>query len=159
MTQPIRLGDIVSVENELGTIEEISLTNVVIKIWDRRRLVLPITYFIEKPFQNWTLSSTDILGFIFLYADYTLPVDAVRKEAQRIAEAAESWDRKTCRVEVTDIKVNVLEVRVVMSATDAQNAWDLRCLMREALIKFILKNYPQCLPRSRGETVSATVLP
>jgi small-conductance mechanosensitive channel len=155
ITQPIRLGDIVSVEGELGTIEEISLTNVVVKIWDLRRLVLPITYFIEKPFQNWTLSSTEILGSVFVYADFTMPVEELRQEARRIAQASNLWDHKVCRLQVTDIKLTMLEIRVVVSAADAQKTWDLRCHLREMLVAFIMKNYPESLPRGRGETVTA----
>jgi small-conductance mechanosensitive channel len=157
VTQPIRLGDMVNVEGEVGTIEEISLTNVVVKVWDFRRLVLPITYFIEKPFQNWTLSSTELLGTVFLYTDYSLPVEALREEARRAAEASDLWDRKICKLQVTDMKANVLEVRVVVSAADAQKAFDLRCHLREALISFLQKNYPESFPRARAQSLDATL--
>jgi small-conductance mechanosensitive channel len=152
-TQPIRLGDVVIVEGELGTIEEISLTNVVVKIWDLGRMVLPITYFIEKPFQNWTLSSTEILVSVFFYADFSASVDALRQEARRIAEASELWDGKIYRMQVTDLKNATVELRVVLSAADAQKAWDLRCYLRERLISFIQQNCPESFPRTRAETV------
>jgi small-conductance mechanosensitive channel len=157
ITQPIRLGDVVIVEGEWGTIEEISLTNVVVKIWDLRRLVLPITYFIEKPFQNWTRSSTELLGTVFLYADYSIPIEPLREEASRIVEATELWDGKVCKVQVTEAKASTLEVRVVVSAADSSKAFDLRCLVREKLVSFIQKNYPESLPLVRSKVVAVGV--
>jgi small-conductance mechanosensitive channel len=157
VTQPIRLGDLVSVEGEVGTIEEMSLTNVVVKVWDLRRLVLPITYFIEKPFQNWTLSSTDLIGTVFLYADYSLPVDAIREEARRAVAASDLWDKKVCNVQVTDMKPTVLELRVVVSAADSGKLFDLRCTVRETLIAFMQKNYPESFPRGRSQSLDATL--
>jgi len=135
ITQPIRIDDVVIVENEWGRIEEITLTYVVVKIWDLRRLVVPITYFIEKP----------------LYVDYTVPVDAVRKELQRILEASEYWDRKVCVLQVTNTTDKTVELRALMSAADAPTAWNLRCQVREKLIEFVQKNYPQALPKLRAE--------
>ncbi|MEN6427818.1 MAG: mechanosensitive ion channel domain-containing protein, partial [Phycisphaerales bacterium] len=150
-TQPIRLDDVVIVEGEWGRIEEITLTYVVVRIWDLRRLIVPITYFIEKPFQNWTRVSADILGTVFLYVDHTVPVDAVRAELQRILEEAQWWDRKVCALEVTNMSERAIELRALMSAEDASRAWTLRCHVREKLVAFVRKNYPQALPRLRAE--------
>ncbi|MFN6944102.1 MAG: mechanosensitive ion channel family protein [Cytophagaceae bacterium] len=150
-TQPIRIDDVVIVENEWGRIEEINLTYVVVKIWDLRRLVLPITYFIEKPFQNWTRTNADILGSVFLFVDYTVPIEALRVELQRILNEAPLWDRKVCVLQVTNTTEKCIELRALMSAKDAGTAWDLRCLVREKLITFIQENYPDALPKVRAE--------
>ena len=150
-TQPIRLDDVVIVEGEWGRIEEITLTYVVVRIWDLRRLIVPITYFIDTPFQNWTRVSADILGTVFLYVDHTVPIDAVRAELQRILEGAEWWDRKVCGLQVTNTSERAVELRALMSAEDASLAWTLRCHVREKLIDFIRKDYPHALPRLRAE--------
>ncbi len=150
-TQPIRMDDVVIVEGEWGRIEEITLTYVVVRIWDLRRLIIPITYFIEKPFQNWTRMSADILGTVYLYADHTVPVDAIRAELKHILEGAEEWDRKVCGLQVTNTSERAVELRALMSAADASLAWNLRCTVREKLIEFIQKSYPQALPRFRAE--------
>jgi small-conductance mechanosensitive channel len=149
MTQPIRIDDVVIVEGEWGKIEEITLTYVVVCIWDLRRLVVPITYFIEKPFQNWTRTSADILGTVFLQVDYAVPVDAMRQELTRILEASPNWDRKVNVLQVTDAKERTLELRALASSSDASKSWDLRCEMREKLVAFVQKNYPGSLPRLR----------
>jgi len=149
MTQPIRIDDVVIVEGEWGRIEEITLTYVVVCIWDLRRLVVPITYFIEKPFQNWTRTSADILGTVFLQVDYGVPVDAVRQELTRILEGSPNWDRKVNVLQVTDAKERTLELRALASSSDASKSWDLRCEMREKLVAFVQKNYPGSLPRLR----------
>lgn len=148
-TQPIRIDDVVIVENEWGKIEEISLTYVVVKIWDMRRLIVPITYFIEKPFQNWTRVSADLLGTVYIYVDYTVPVEAIRAELQRILKDSESWDGKVCVLQVTNTSERTLELRALMSTPDASTAWGLRCLVREKLVEFIQKNYPESLPKLR----------
>jgi small-conductance mechanosensitive channel len=149
MTQPIRIDDVVIVEAEWGKIEEITLTYVVVRIWDLRRLVVPITYFIEKPFQNWTRTSADILGTVFLQVDYGVPVDAVRQELTRILEASPNWDRKVNVLQVTDTKERTLELRALASSSDASKSWDLRCEMREKLVAFIQQKFPDSLPRLR----------
>lgn len=151
ITQPIRVDDVVIVENEWGRIEEITLTYVVVRIWDLRRLIVPITYFIEKPFQNWTRTSADILGTVYLYTDYTVPVDAVREELQSILKKSDQWDGKVCVLQVTNVSDRTTELRALMSAADASTAWSLRCEVREKLIEFIKKEYPQALPRVRAE--------
>jgi len=150
MTQPIRIDDVVIVEGEWGRIEEITLTYVVVRIWDLRRLVVPITYFIEKPFQNWTRTSADILGTVFLQVDYGVPVDAVRLEFTRILESSPNWDRKVNVLQVTDAKERTLELRALASSSDASKSWDLRCEVREKLVAFIQKNYPGSLPQLRA---------
>lgn len=157
-TQPIRVDDVVIVENEWGRIEEITLTYVVVRIWDLRRLIVPITYFIEKPFQNWTRVTADILGTVYLYVDYTVPIDAIRKELQRVLKNSELWDGKVCVLQVTNTSDRTVELRALMSAADASTAWSLRCQVREKLIEFIKKNYPQALPKLRAELSSIEAL-
>jgi small-conductance mechanosensitive channel len=151
ITQPIRVDDVVIVENEWGRIEEITLTYVVVRIWDLRRLIVPITYFIEKPFQNWTRISADILGTVFIYTDYTVPVDAIREQLQKILNESEHWDKKVCVLQVTNATDRTMELRALMSAADASAAWTLRCEVREKLIEFIKVEYPKALPRLRTE--------
>ncbi len=147
LTQPIRVDDVVIVEQEWGRIEEITLTYVVIRIWDQRRLVVPMTYFLEKPFQNWTRTSAEIMGTVFIYADYSLPVDGVREELERFVKESSLWDGKVCVLQVTQATERTMELRALVSAEDAGIAWDLRCLVREHLIGFIRSRYPQSLPK------------
>lgn len=151
ITQPIRIDDVVIVENEWGRIEEINLTYVVIRIWDSRRLVVPSTYFLDKPFQNWTRTSADILGTVFIYTDYTMPFEPLRKELTRLLESNSLWDKKVNVLQITDAKQTTVEIRALMSAADSPAAWDLRVHVREKLIEFIQREYPQCLPRTRIE--------
>jgi small-conductance mechanosensitive channel len=151
ITQPIRIDDVVIVENEWGRIEEITLTYVVVRIWDLRYLIVPITYFMEKPFQNWTRVTAYILGTVFLYVDYTVPVQAVREELQRILKATDLWDGRVWGLQVTNATDKTLELRALMSAADASNAWNLRCEVREKLIEFVRHNFPDGLPKFRAE--------
>lgn len=151
LTQPIRIDDVVIVENEWGRIEEITLTYVVVRVWDKRRLVVPISYFIEKPFQNWTRVSADLLGTVYLYCDYTVPVQAIREELQRIVESSEEWDKEVCSVQVTDATERTVAVRALVSSADASLLWALRCRVREQLIDFIRREFPESLPRFRAE--------
>ena len=148
-TQPIRIDDVVIVEGEWGRIEEITLTYVVVAIWDKRRLVLPTTYFIEKPFQNWTRNSADLLGTVFIYTDYSVPFDELRAELTRLLDDNPLWDRKVNVLQVTDSNSNYVEVRALMSAKDSGTAFDLRVYVREHLITFIQKNYPDSFARTR----------
>jgi small-conductance mechanosensitive channel len=150
-TQPIRVDDVVIVENEWGRIEEITLTYVVVKIWDLRRLVVPITYFIEKPFQNWTRTTADILGTVYIYADHTVSIDSVRAQLHEILKNSEYWDGKVCVLQVTNTSERTVELRALMSAVDASMAWNLRCHVREKLVEFIQTQYPQALPKLRAE--------
>jgi len=151
LTQPIRIDDVIIVENEWGRVEEINLTYVVVKIWDLRRLILPINYFIEKPFQNWTRTSAQILGTVYLYTDYTIPVSAIREELHRLLKQSEFWDGQVWNLQVTNMNERTVELRALMSAADASSAWNLRCEIRENLLDFIQKNYPESLPRVRAE--------
>lgn len=149
ITQPIRLDDVVIVEGEWGWIEEINLTYVVVRIWDKRRLVVPTTYFIEKPFQNWTRTSADILGTVYIYADYGIPFDAIRKEQTRLLEATDLWDGNVDVMQVTNATEKTVELRVLVSAKNSPTAWDLRVYLREKLLVFIKENYPEYLPKAR----------
>lgn len=150
-TQPIRIGDSVIVENQFGRIEEIGLTYVVVKIWDDRRMILPISYFIEKPFENWTRQSAEILGSVMLYADYTLPIEPLRTELNRVltTEGNKWWDGRVGVVQVTDCSDSSLQIRILVSAPDSASSFDLRCTVRESMIKFIRSNYPDALPKQR----------
>ncbi len=154
VAQPIRIDDAVIVEGEFGRVEEINLTYAVIKIWDERRLIVPINYFLDKPFQNWTRVSTDLLGTVFFYLNYNAPLDAMRGELERILQNNPLWDGKAKELQVTDVKENTIEVRVLISATNSGNTFTLRCNIRESMITFLQKNYPDCLPRTRLEVVS-----
>lgn len=151
-TQPIRLDDVLVVEGEWGRVEEITFTYVVLRLWDERRLVLPLNYFIEKPFQNWTRSTAQLLGTVFVYTDYTIPVDAVRQELERITRQHPLWDGRVCVLQVTDSKERTLELRALVSAANSGHAFDLRCAVREQLVGFIQQHYPQCLPKTRAAT-------
>lgn len=150
-TQPFRLEDAVVVEGEWGWIEEINLNYIVVRIWDLRRLVLPTTYFLETPFQNWTRTSGDLLGSVFLYTDYTIPFNALREELDRILETTPLWDRKVKVLQVSDAKEHTVETRILVSAKNSPIAWDLRVYVREKMIEFIQKNYPDSLPKTRVE--------
>ncbi len=149
ITQPIRIEDVVIVEGEWGWIEEITLTYVVVRIWDKRRLVVPTTYFIQKPFQNWTRTSAEILGTVFLYTDYTMNVDAVRTEFERLLKASGKWDGQVGNVQVTDTNAHTMEIRMLMSAVDSPTAWDLRVYVRENILAWMQKNHPEKLPATR----------
>jgi small-conductance mechanosensitive channel len=159
ITQPIRMDDVVIVEGEWGRVEEITLTYVVIRIWDLRRLIVPITYFIEEPFQNWTRSSSEILGSIFIFTDYRIQVDEVRDEMDRVVKASPLWDGKVCGLQVTDCKESALELRLLISSASASEAWDLRCHVREKIIGFIQSRFPESLPRVRAEWVTPSRIP
>ncbi len=152
ITQPIRIDDVVIVEGQWGRIEEITLTYVVVRIWDLRRLVVPIGYFIEKPFENWTRTSANLLGTVFVYVDYSVPVAEVRAEVGRIVQASERWDGGTWGLQVTDATDRTLELRALMSAADSAAAWDLRCEVREKLIEYLRREHPDALPRFRVES-------
>lgn len=151
ITQPMRLDDVVIVEGEWGWIEEINLTYVVVRIWDKRRMVLPTTYFIEKPFQNWTRTTSEILGTVFIYTDFHMPVDALREELTRLLQNTPLWDGKVNVLQVTNSTETGMEIRALMSSKNSPISWDLRVHIREKLITFIQQNYPQCLPRTRIE--------
>ncbi|PTQ08545.1 hypothetical protein CLG96_15195 [Sphingomonas oleivorans] len=148
-TEPIRIDDVVIIAGEWGRIEEIRLTYVVVKIWDERRLIVPVSKFLEEPFQNWTRQTSQLLGSAFLYVDPTADVARIRARAAELAEANALWDKRFVNLQVTDIKPEVMELRVLVTASDASRAFDLRCDMREALIAFIRDEMPEALPRQR----------
>src|SRR5690606_27083997 len=126
-----------------------NLTYVVVRIWDQRRLVLPTTYFLETPFQNWTRTSADIIGSVFLYTDYRVSFDALREELDRILENTPLWDKKVKVLQVTEAKERTVESRILVSAKNSPTAWDLRVHVREKMIEYIQKNYPDSLPKTR----------
>jgi small-conductance mechanosensitive channel len=149
VSQPIRIGDAVFVENEFGHIDEITATYVVVEIWDRRRIVLPLSYFLEKPFQSWTRRSPAILQPVFFYLDYAVPVSEVRAHLHEALQASRLWDGRVWNLQVTELRERTVELRALVSAASAGNAWDLRCELREALLAFLRERYPQALPRVR----------
>jgi small-conductance mechanosensitive channel len=149
MTQPIRLYDAVIVENEYGTIEEITSTYVVVKLWDLRRMIVPLTYFIEKPFQNWTRENSSLIGNVVMYLDYRAPVGTIRQKFKDILKDSKLWDGQVAAVQLTDFKEGTMELRLLMSARSSGAAFDLRCDVREKLIDFIQREYPEALPHSR----------
>ncbi len=149
LAQPIRIDDVVIVEGEYGHVEEIASTFVVVRIWDQRRMVLPLTYFIEKPFQNWTRTGSALLGTVFLYVDYTVSVDAVRREVPKILETEPKWDGAVQGLQVTDAKEATVELRILVSARNSADLFDLRCNVRERLIAFLHQSHPNALPTSR----------
>jgi small-conductance mechanosensitive channel len=150
-TQPFRIEDAVVIAGEWGWIEEIGTMFVVVRIWDLRRLVIPLSWFLQNSFQNWTRTSADLLGHCFIYVDYTVPVEPIRQELKRILESTKLWAGKVCVLQVSDFERNVMQLRALMDARNSGDAWDLRCYVREHLIEFIQKNYPGGLPRYRGE--------
>ena len=153
LTQPVRVGDALVIENEWGTVEEITLTYVVIRIWDQRRLVLPISYFFERPFQNWTRSSAQVIGTVFLHLDYTAPVAAIREEFDRVVRSSPYWDGQVAQLQVSDATERTMQLRAIMTAADAGRAWDLRCDVRERLIDYLQRVHPGSLPRMRLDEV------
>lgn len=151
ITQPIRIDDALIVENEWGNVEEITSTYVVVRLWDWRRLILPLSYFIEKPFQNWTRDNADLIGTVMLYLDHTAPVTAIRAKTQDILDASPLWDKRVVAVQVTDFKQTTMEVRILASAGSAPRVFDLRCEIREKIIAFLQREHPHALPRFRTE--------
>src|SRR5580700_586536 len=151
LTQPIRIEDAVVLEGEWGWIEEINTTYVVVRLWDLRRLVVPLSYFIEKPFQNWTRTRADLLAIAMIYVDYTAPIQELREELHRILESTELWDKKTWALQVTDATERTIQIRALMSARSGPAAFDLRCYVRENLVQFLRTKYPLALPKQREQ--------
>lgn len=149
ITQPIRLDDVVIVENEWGRIEEITLTYVVVKIWDERRLVLPVTWFLEKPFQNWTRTSAQITGTIFIYVDYSFPIESIRNALPDMLKKNPDWDGRFWNVQVTKVTEQYKEIRMMLTSADSSKNWNLRAAIREELIDFININYPDTFAKIR----------
>ncbi len=154
--QPVRMNDEIVVEGEFGEIEEINLTYVVVRLWDKRRLIVPITYFLEKPFQNWTRSTTDLVGTVIVKVGFEVPIDAVRAELRRICEADPLWDKKTCAVQATDSDASTVTLRAIVSAEDAERLWDLRCRVRERLLEFTHPAAPASAFAPASESASAS---
>ncbi|SPJ32158.1 mechanosensitive ion channel family protein [Kushneria phyllosphaerae] len=149
LTQPIQLDDAVVVQGEWGWIEELTLTYVVVRLWDWRRLVLPITWFLDNPFENWTRRTNDLIGSVMLYADFSLPLDALQEEATRIAQNSPLWSGVVCKVQLLEMTEYNMQLRVLVSARGGGDTFDLRCEMREGLIRFIAREYPDAFPRMR----------
>jgi len=154
VTQPIRLDDALIVEGEWGNVEEITSTYVVMRLWDLRRLILPLSYFIEKPFQNWTREDARLIGIVMIYLDYRAPVEVIRKKVSEIVAASPVWDQRVVVVQVTDFRESTLELRILASAASGGKAFELRCEIREKLITFLQEHHPEALPRHRAEIVS-----
>lgn len=150
LAQPIRIDDVLIVEGEWGRVEEITGTYVVLRIWDERRLIIPLQWFIENPFQNWTRTGSEILGTVFLYADYRMPLDPLREELDRILATAPEWDQRVKVLQLTDVSERTIQIRVLVSARSSGLAFDLRCRVREALVAFMQREYPDCLPQTRA---------
>ncbi|XUW89885.1 mechanosensitive ion channel family protein [Burkholderia sp. M6-3] len=151
LSQPIRLDDVVVIQGEWGRIEEITGTYVSVRLWDQRRLIVPLQWFIENPFSNWTRSSSQIIGTVFLYVDYRMPLAPLREELARIVAAAPEWDGRVQVLQVTEGTERSMQLRALVSSLDSGLNWDLRCRVREGLLDFIQKHYPQYLPRARAE--------
>jgi len=149
MTQPIRIEDTVIVEGEFGYVEEITSTYVVLRLWDLRRLIVPLTYFMEKPFQNWTRQTATLIGTVLIYVDYTAPIERIRQKVTEIVTNSKLWDGQVVNLQVSDAKMSTIELRVLASAKDAGTAWDLRCEIREMLLSFLQREHPEVLPRLR----------
>ncbi|HTG39703.1 mechanosensitive ion channel family protein [Sphingomonas sp.] len=148
-TEPIRLDDVVIVEGEWGRIEEIRLTYVVVAIWDERRLVVPVSQFLEKPFQNWTRNTSQLLGSVFLMLDPAADIDRLRAHAEGVVKSNSRWDGRAFVLQVTDTRPDAIEVRILATARDAGQAFDLRCDVREAMLAYIRAEMPEALPRRR----------
>lgn len=153
LTQPFRIDDVLHVEGEWCWVEEVTSTYVVLRVWDLRRLVIPLQWFIENPFQNWSRNTADLLGTVFIWVDYTMPVEPLRQEFNRLLTESDRWDGKTATVQVTDSDDQAMQVRFLMSASDSSTNWDLRCAVREGMVTFIQENYPEQLPRLRARLV------
>lgn len=149
LTQPIRVDDVVVIEGEWGRVEEITLTYVVVRIWDKRRLIVPVDYIMKQPFQNWTRSSADVMGTVFLRLDYLVPIDELRLELERATRDNELWDEQACVLQVTDVTDRAVELRALVSAANSSDLWTLRCKVREALVEYIAEHYPDALPITR----------
>lgn len=151
LSQPIRLDDVVVIQGEWGRVEEITGTYVSIRIWDQRRLIVPLQWFIENPFTNWTRNSSQIIGTVFFFVDYRMPLAPLREELERILQNAPEWDQRVQVLQVTDATEKSMQLRVLVSSFDSGLNWDLRCRVREGLLDFMQSSYPQFLPRTRAD--------
>ena len=151
IAQPLRIDDVLIVKGEWGRVEEITGTYVVLRIWDQRRLIIPLQWFIENPFENWTRASAEIIGTVFLRVDFRMPLEPLRTEARRLCESSKDWDGRLCLLQVTDVGEHSMELRILVTATDSGRAFDLRCHVREGLIGLMQREYAAFLPVWRGE--------
>ena len=149
ISEPIRIDDVVVIQGEWGRIEEINSAYVIVKIWDLRRLVVPLSYFIENSFQNWTRQSSDIMGTAFLYVDYSIPVEDLRKQLGAIVHPSPLWDNRVCGLQVTNLTDRSMELRCLVSSRNSSDNFDLRCLIRERMTAWIQENYPEAFPTMR----------
>lgn len=148
-TQPIRLDDALIINGEFGHVEEITLTYVTLKLWDERRMIVPLQFFIDNTFQNWTRSNSQLIGTVLLYTDYSVPLEALRAELDRYLPTNELWDERVKNVQVTDLSEKVMTVRVLVSAVDSGSTFNLRCAVREHMITFLQQNYQTSFPKTR----------
>ena len=148
-TEPIHVDDVVVIQGEWGRVEEINSAYVVVKIWDLRRLIVPLSFFIENSFQNWTRDSADIMGTAFLYVDYSIPVEALRKQLEVVVHPSPLWDNRTCVLQVTNLTDRAMEIRCLMGSRNSSESFDLRCLVREKMTAWIQQNYPNAFPTTR----------
>jgi small-conductance mechanosensitive channel len=153
-TQPLRLDDVVIIDDEWGRVEEITSTFVVVRIWDQRRLIVPLSKVISESFQNWTRQSADIMGTIFMYVDYTIPVEPIRAWLKEYVGQHPKWDQRVCVLQVTDVTERTVQLRALVSAASAGDAFDLRCDTREAMIAYIQREFPGALPQVRSPATS-----
>jgi small-conductance mechanosensitive channel len=151
LTQPVRIDDVVVVEGEWGTIEEITSAYVVVRVWDQRRLIVPLQYWVEKPFQNWTRSTAEIIGAVTWWVDYRMPLAPLREALRQACESSKDWDGRFHVLQVVETSDRAMQLRALVTAASGSKAWDLRCHVREALIDFMQREYPHCLPRERAE--------
>ena len=149
ITEPFRIDDVVIVDGQWGRIEEITSAYVVVCIWNLQRLIVPLSYFIENPFQNWTRTSANLIGTCYIYADYSCPIGPLREEYLRVLKSTDLWDGKAQVLQVTDLFEQTMQIRALMSSADSGKLFDLRCYVREKMMDFLQKNYPQCLPKQR----------
>jgi small-conductance mechanosensitive channel len=154
VTEPIRIDDVVVVQGEWGRVEEINSAYVIVRVWDQRRLIVPLSYFIENSFQNWTRLSSDILGTAFLYVDYSIPVEDLRRQLSVIAEASPLWDKRVCALKVTNLTEHCMELRCLVSSRNASENFDLRCLVREEMTAWIQQNHPTAFPITRLSAIA-----
>ena len=157
ITEPIRIDDVVVVQGEWGRVEEINSAYVVIKVWDLRRLIVPLSYFIENSFQNWTRESADIMGTSFLYVDYSIPVEDLRQQLNTIVHPSHLWDQKVCGLQVTNLTEHSMEIRCLVSSRNASENFDLRCLVREQMTAWIQQHHPAAFPTTRIAAMSGSI--
>jgi small-conductance mechanosensitive channel len=155
LAQPFRIDDVLIIQGEWGRVEEITGTYVVHKLWDERRLIVPLQWFIENPFQNWTRTNAQITGTVFLWVDYRMPLAPLREAAQRACEQAPEWDGRTCVLQLMDAGERSLQLRVLVSSSNSGLNGDLRCKVREALVEVMQRDYPQHLPLMRAELATS----